>query len=127
MIISKARVRSTALRASKAWRVQSRWRNERTARSRELKLLSDDDIIWEKCAHHLGGLCATLLLVASPEKNCVIRRSHAKNRFVPENSRKKSTNFSAGTPRASTACKSKKGLEKINRSLALGRYCRYYR
>ncbi|CAL6382170.1 unnamed protein product [Bathycoccus prasinos] len=34
----------------------------------ELKLLSDDDIIWEKCAHHLGGLCATLLLVASPEK-----------------------------------------------------------
>lgn len=34
----------------------------------ELKLLSDEDVIWEKCAHHLGGLCATLLLVASPEK-----------------------------------------------------------
>jgi fructokinase len=34
----------------------------------ELKNLKDDDIIWDKCAHHLGGLCANLLLIASPEK-----------------------------------------------------------
>ena len=45
----------------------------------ELKLLSDDDIIWEKCAHHLGGLCATLLLVASPEKIVLCMRKKIAN------------------------------------------------
>ncbi|CAM9330331.1 unnamed protein product [Phaeothamnion confervicola] len=34
----------------------------------ELAALSDDDPVWDAVAHTLGGLCASLVLVASPER-----------------------------------------------------------
>ncbi|KAL3904330.1 MAG: hypothetical protein SGPRY_011325, partial [Prymnesium sp.] len=34
----------------------------------ELARLSDDDEVWDAAAHYIGSMCASILLVASPEK-----------------------------------------------------------
>lgn len=34
----------------------------------ELPNLSDDDSVWDDCAYYIGQLCASLVLIASPER-----------------------------------------------------------
>jgi fructokinase len=37
----------------------------------DLPNLSDDDIVWEHCAFYIAQLCATMVMVASPELICI--------------------------------------------------------
>jgi fructokinase len=40
----------------------------RNIESKDLATLSDEDTVWDACAHYLAGLCVTLSLTLSPER-----------------------------------------------------------